>query len=114
MRSTISNLTREFVDRHTRTMLPVVHPITPAPVQNSAWARVADSIERTFAFNNPELRNRFVTELLVYEETTGQRAKISIYNGSVTVSMQLDYTVPSETDKEYMKYAELLDRDTRS
>lgn len=96
------------------TIQPVPSPEQEAPLRpTSRWIRATGgSLFKRYCFLDNVERNRFVNEVLEYEQEMGHAATIKIVDKEVMIALiTKDLNVPTELDKEYADTADLIFRD---
>lgn len=115
--SHLRRLHEEFLDKARRPMdfgrLPVMPRGRDVPViATDKWKKLGNSLTKTYKFISNELRNDFVRQLLIHEETAGHNATMKIQSEVVTLVLQThDIEQVTELDKEYARAADELYKD---
>lgn len=93
--------------------LPVMPRGRDVPViATDKWKKSENSLIKTYKFISNELRNDFVRQLLIHEETVGHHATMTLQYESITLTLQThDVEQVTELDKEYAKAADELYKD---
>lgn len=110
-------LHEEFLEKARRPMdfgrLPVLPRGRDVPViVANCWNKSNNSLIKTYNFISIELRNDFIRQLLIHEETCGHNATIAIYEETVMLTLQTrDVKQVTELDKEYARQADELYKD---
>lgn len=110
----LQQLHEQFIEKAQRPMsfgAPPVEPREPeAPVMAvERWREVAGALYKTYKFRRSHDKNDFVMQLLAYESATEHNAQIIIDHDTVSLKLQTkDLGKPTEIDKEYAKYADVL------
>jgi len=92
-------------------------PIEPKPVDPpifpvERWARAGGMLHKTYRFREHEQRDQFVVQLFIYESNVGHHGRMTIDASSVALTLSTENVdVPTELDKEYAAYADMLFRD---
>lgn len=82
-------------------------PILPM----NRWRECDGALFKTYQFRRIHDRNDFVMQLLAYETATQHNAEIGIDHDTVSLKLQTkDLGKPTEVDKEYARYADVLFR----
>jgi pterin-4a-carbinolamine dehydratase len=116
--SQLSQLHEEFIDQANRPMnfgspITAKKP-TPVIVPVEKWLTVGDPkrLVKRFEFRRPEDRNRFIVELMEYEDATQHYAQLTLEEGAVTIKLLTkDVDVVTEVDREYARFADSLFKD---
>jgi pterin-4a-carbinolamine dehydratase len=106
-----------FIPQNQRPMEFGDPPIEPAeahlpviPVER--WRDVDGWLVKTYMFRRPNDRAVFVDGLLSYEQTQQHNAIITIFSNEVGLRLRTEGVErPTDLDKEYAKYADVLFRD---
>ena len=115
--SHLRRLHEEFLDKARRPMdfgrLPVMPRGRDVPViATDKWKKSENSLIKTYKFLSNELRNDFVRQLLIHEESVGHHATMTIQHETVTLTLQTkDVEQVTELDKEYARHADELFKD---
>lgn len=113
----LNTLMREFIDNANRSMsfgsLPVAPKETETPIiATNRWQSTEEGLTKTYEFRRSLDRDSFVMAVLAYEQQVGHHATIVIRNDSVTIRIMTENTTkPTELDKEYACYSDILFRD---
>jgi pterin-4a-carbinolamine dehydratase len=113
----LRQLHEEFIDRARRPMdfgrLPVMPRGKDVPViVSDKWKKSDKSLVKTYKFISNELRNDFVRQLLIHEESSGHHSTMTIQYETVTLVLQThDLDQVTELDKEYARHADELYKD---
>lgn len=112
----LQDLHEQFIEKAQRQMTFGALPVRPkepeAPVMAvDRWREVNGALYKTYKFRRSHDKNDFVMQLLAYESTTEHNAQITIDHDTVSLKLQTkDIGKPTELDKEYAKYADVLFR----
>lgn len=76
------------------------------------WRDVDGWLVKTYVFRRTNDRVRFVTDLLSYEQTQQHNAVITVYGNEVGLRLRTEgMERPTDLDKEYARYADVLFKD---
>jgi pterin-4a-carbinolamine dehydratase len=92
---------------------PVVPKETQLPVLPvERWRDVGGWLVKTYVFHRPNDRVRFVNDLLNYEQAQQHNAIITIFSNEVGLRLRTEGVErPTDLDKEYARFADVLFRD---
>lgn len=113
----LQQLHEQFIEKAQRPMrfgaLPIDAKEPEAPIlPMDRWHEAAGALYKTYQFRRLEDRNAFVMYLLSYETSAGHNADIRIDHDNVSLRLQTkDLGKPTEIDKEYARYADVLFRE---
>ena len=113
----MQNLHEAFIEKAQRRMdfgdLPIKAREAEVPVlATERWKEVNGALYKTYKFRQLDDRDNFITSLLAYEQNVEHNAEITISGEQVSLKLQTkDIKKPTEIDKEYAKYADVLFRD---
>lgn len=93
--------------------LPIMPHGKDVPViVSDKWKKSDNSLVKTYRFISNELRNDFIRQLLIHEETVGHHAMMTIQHEIVILSLKTrDVEQVTELDKEYAKAADIFYKD---
>ena len=96
--------------------LPVKPMKQSVPIKPThSWIEKDGSLYKEYKFDSIENRNRFIHNLLSYEEEKGHNAKIVISNLKVGVKVSTkSVNKVTELDKEYARSLDLIEKEVRS
>jgi len=105
----LNNLLIEQVNNSTIQPMVPVKPVQ-APIKAvRAWKEHEGSLFKEYMFLSIDERNRFVNNLLSYEEEKGHNAKMLINHLNVRIAVTTkDLNKVTELDKEYSRAADLI------
>lgn len=110
----LQQLHEQFIEKAQRPMsfgaLPIVPRESEAPIMPvDRWRDVNGALYKTYKFRRKHDRDDFVVQLLAYESSTEHCAEININADEVSLKLQTkDLGKPTELDKEYARYADVL------
>jgi pterin-4a-carbinolamine dehydratase len=115
--SKLQQLHEQFIEMANRPMTLGALPITPRDsevpvIAIDRWKESGGALYKTYRFRRMSDRSRFVMGLLAYEAGCEHCADITIKHDTVSLKLQTqDIGKPTELDKEYARYADVLFRD---
>lgn len=115
----LASLHESFIERARRQMTFGQLPIDPvkgdvAIIAVSKWETLESPrrMRKKFSFMSQDARNKFVVDLLEYEQKIGHNAMMTIDEDSVTLDLRTkDIDQVTELDKEYASFADVLFKD---
>ena len=113
----LKQLNREFIERAQRPMdfgnSPISAKEAQAPIiASNKWTLQDDSMVKEFKFRRIDDRETFVNELFKYEREVQHNAVMTIDHDVITLKLTTkDIGKPTEIDKEYASFADVLFKD---
>lgn len=113
----LSRLHEAFIEKANRPMTFGSLPVKPSPsdkpiIAVERWHESGGALTKRYAFRRREDRADFVVRLMAYEDSNGHCAEIVIREGVVELNVSTNgLDRPTEVDREYARYADLLFRE---
>lgn len=113
----LKKLHEEYIEQARRPMTFGALPVSPreaeVPIMAvERWREAGGALHKTYLFRRLTDRTAFVMQLLAYEESVGHNAELHISHDRISLKLQThDVGKPTELDREYARYADVLFRE---
>lgn len=113
----LKKLHEGFIAQARRPMTFGALPVSPkeaeAPIMAvERWREAGGALHKTYRFRRLSDRTAFVMQLLAYEESVEHNAEIHVSYDRISLKLQThDVGKPTELDREYARYADVLFKD---